>query len=333
MSEQRKYGEGIDEEVIKFMAIHYASLIVEDRLFKALKDRGIDAIYATHNEPARIEVFRVLLNEVHRRVHGNLYFDSSKVDLALHGILRENLKIKKGSGQEFEKSYHVGIDYVFLCEYPTRKNRQKVVVPLFIIGKSELENAKEVEIEGAVNEVLRYGGTPESVRIALENILKFTRIVLTRTVTSKNEEGCIVNEVGEIPVYSDIACGVLYAVYVDIPSMYEEVAGDSELAKLTISDWLVTLILLGMPMHQVNVASSDSPPERPRNGGLVNDIAREVRQRASEIIKGFGENFEKSVQEAERAARQRSREVKKQREKHLEEESEAIKRRRLGITI
>jgi len=333
MSRQRKYGEGIDEEVIKFMAVHYASLTVEDRLFKALRDRGIDAVYAMHNEPARIGVFRVLLNEVHRHVHGNLYFDSGKVDLALHGILRENLKIKKGPGQEFEKSYHVGIDYVFLCEYPTQKSHRKVVVPLFIIGKSKLENAKEVEIGDAINEVLRYGGTPESVRIALENLLKFTRIMLTRTVTGKNEEECIVDKVGEISVYSDIACGVLYAVYVDIPSMYEEVARDSELAKLTISDWLAALILLGMPIYQVNIASSDSPPERHRNGGLVNDIAREVRQRASEIIKGFGENLRKPIQEAERAVRQKLREVKKQRERHLEEESETIGRRRLGISI
>ncbi len=148
-------------EVTEFLAEHYASFIIEDKLFKALKDRGIEAVYATHNEPARLGAFRVLLNEVHKRVHGNLYFKPSKVDLALHGILRENLKIKGDLGRESEKSYHVGIDYVFLCEYPTRDRSRKVVVPLFIIGKSELEKAKEVKMEEAIKEVLNVGGIPK----------------------------------------------------------------------------------------------------------------------------------------------------------------------------
>jgi len=69
---------------------HYASFIFEDKLFKALKERGIEAVYATHNEPVRLGAFRVLFNEVHKRVHGNLYFEPSEVDLALHGILRES---------------------------------------------------------------------------------------------------------------------------------------------------------------------------------------------------------------------------------------------------
>jgi len=286
--------EDTNNEVIELLVRHYTSFIIEDKLFKALRDRGIDAVYATHNEPVRLGAFRVLLKEVYRRVHSDLYFDSSKVDLALHGILKEELKI---TGQGYKKSYPIGIDYVLLLEYPTRDKSKKVVVPLLVIAKSKLEEAKKVKIKNVIDKVLRLRNVPYDIRIALKNLPRFTRILLTRTVTSENEkEGCIAGEVGGIPVYSDIACGVVHTVYVDIPSKYDEVVGDSELARLTVEHWLVALIVgLSIPIQAIESPSSD-PPEPPSDGGLVNNIVREIRRRAKEVI---GENLEELKREAE----------------------------------
>ncbi len=129
---------------------------------------------------------------------------------------------------------------------------------------------------------------------------------------------------GKIRVYSDIACGILYAIYLDIPLIYSEVVRDDELARLTLSDWLVALICLGIPISQVVIASSDSPPES-KDGGLINDIVKEVYRRVKEIV---GEELEKHIQEAKREASQRLQRVGRQLRRDIKGQGEVTKRSR-----
>jgi hypothetical protein len=179
-------------------------------------------------------------------------------------------------------------------------------------------------MEDAIKGVLNVGGIPKNIGVALENLPRFTKILLTRTVISEYEEVCVTDEVGKIRVYSDIACGILYAIYLDIPLIYSEVVRDDELSRLTLSDWFVALICLGIPISQVVIASSDTPPES-KDGGLINDIVKEVYRRVKEII---GEELERYVQEVSREASQRLQKVGRRLRRDIKEQGGVAKRSR-----
>ena len=295
-------------DIIEFLAEYYSRFLVEDSLYPKLRGIFIEAgkkaggsgplrgvFYAESNEPVRLGAFRVLFNEVHRRVHGHL--SPRNFDLALHGVMKENLEVSSNIGLGITEQYHVGIDYVSLIEYPAPSKNMKVTVPLFIIAKSRPDDVKEVKIMEAVEAVtkaLPRGQNEEFKKVihALESIPKFTRIILTKTASNVNEP-CITKEHQGIPVYSDIACGIIGLVLMDLPKMYNEVVGDSELSKLTIPDWICTLISLAIPIIQIDVVSASSPPQPPKGGGGINieDIVRRIRQESQKsfhrLIRGL----------------------------------------------
>jgi len=329
--------DNVINDIIKFLAEHYSRYIVEDILFKELRDalkefnslkeklckrisdkpytcRLIEkylkhlkkVIYAKRNEPVRLGEFRVLFNEVYRRVHGDLL--PGGLDLALHGIMTEDLEILKvllnvrqemrKRMQETQKRYHVGIDYVSLIEYPAQGRDRKVIVPLFIIAKSGPDRLKEVDIKGAVEVTVkalaRYSKLGK-IKQTLESIPRFTRIILTGPEVEERITGeevhvkydnavCTIEEYQGIPVYSNIACGILRLVFEDLQKMYEEVVNSGVLSNLKIENWMTALFLLAIPIMQVEIVSASSPPGSPGGGVSVEEIFIEVYQEAFQKI-------------------------------------------------
>jgi len=302
-------------DIVEFLVEYYSRFIVEDSLFRELKSRfeeigkeaedsGLlqEVIYATSNEPVRLGEFRILFNEVYKRVHGSLL--SRNFDLALHGVMREDLKVLLSIGLKIAESYHVGIDYASLIEYPAPDKSRKVIVPLFIIAKSKPDDINKIKIREAVEAVtkaLPQNGEFKKVIQALRSIPRFTRIILTRTVREVDAP-CVIKEHQGIPVYNDIACGIIGPVFKDIPGMYDEIAANNELANLTIRDWISVLISLAIPIVRVDIATASSPPQPPREGGppgeggtTIENIVRQIRQMYEKALSKAAEVFEKEA--------------------------------------
>jgi len=263
-------------EITDLLLQHYLSFLVEDELFSELKKQGI--LYAERNEVVRLGAFRVLLWEAHKRVHGSL---EPRIDLAIHGVAKERLEALFHRGRN-ARGLHHGIDYAALIEYPAGGRR--IIVPLFVIAKSSPYGVREIRLKEAIEEALRDISLTENARRALENIPKFTRIALTRTVDSDEEARCEIGSYQGIPVYSDIACDVAYIVLKDIPEAYRMVLNDKALATLGVGDWFEALLSLATPL-QIVVASSASPPSPPPGGisiadQIVVNVRREVLRRA-----------------------------------------------------
>ncbi|GEM_PF-2610835 len=321
----RPFNNSINE-TIEFLTYHYHNFVIEDLLFRTLRDfiknlveelqreyfpcceETINAfackrevkeyldvlsktLYATSNEPVRLGAFRVLLLESYKRLLGDLVFKpSGVVDLALHGILKEESVILTSRNRAMLKSYHFGIDYMLLVEYPIPNRKHKVFVPLFVIAKSSFETIKEIDIIEAIRakieEPLERKDGPDNVTVALRSIPKFTRIVLTRVATYNEkiiEKPCVNREYQSIPVYGDLACGIISLVLKDLPDMYKMVISNEELVGITINDWIVALLSLAIPLLQVTVASANRPPDPP-GGATVDAVVRKIHQETLEKI-------------------------------------------------
>ncbi len=312
------------EEIVEFLARHYSSLVLEDLLFQNIRSlikrlakesykkyssecmmtgnsydcmkeienylrKLPNMIYATSNEPVRLGAFRVMFLELHNRFLGDLVFKPSRaIDLALHGILREELVISTTGSRVPLESFHIGIDYVFLVEYPAPNRESKVVVPLFIVAKSSPRAIKEIRVKEAVGALLEES-LERSVRLdnvmeALRNIPRFIRVVLTRTALygRENSKSCIIRGYSDMLVYNDIMCGIIGLILKDIPGIYKTIVEDEKLAGITTEDWIKALIGVSLPL-QVVAASGGRPPDPP--GGINADyLAKRVRQETLEKV-------------------------------------------------
>ena len=328
----RSSGDSIGE-IIEFLIGHYRSFVIEDLLFRSLRgfiknlveelhreyssecertgnvfackeevEEYLDVLsktlYATSNEPIRLGAFRVLLLESHKRLLGDLVFKPSGiVDLALHGILREKSAILISGNRATLKSYHIGIDYMSLVEYPVPSGEHKVVVPLFVIAKSSFEAIEEIRIVEAIKaigESLERDGRSDNVTVALQNIPKFTRIVLTRAAIYDEKmvkRPCVNGEYQSIPVYGDLACGIIGLIFKDIPEIYKMIIGNEKLISITINDWIRALLSLAIPLLQVTVASASRPPDPP--GGMTMDAV--VRKIHRETLERVGEEIQRQL--------------------------------------
>lgn len=330
----------IINEVIGLISYHYIDFVIEDELFRTLREHikklvedlreeynqkcfhvndtfecqkyienfldDLDNVfYATSSEPIRLGAFRVLLHEVYICIHGTLHFKPvSEVDLALHGVLKERLsQDRMHLGDDLmvspwdnlskeaipEREFHVGIDYVSLVEYPAQNSESTVVVPLFVIAKSNPAHIREIEIKEAINESIQYDTISKNVEYALRNMLSFTRIVLTRTEIKEDykcKNNKYLDKIG-VPVYNDFACGILGIIFQDIPELYENVVNDKKLSSLTLDDWMEALLSLAVPITQIVTASSSSPPKPPGYGGVsIDRLVKQIRQKAIKQIGG-----------------------------------------------
>lgn len=279
------------EEEVKSIVKSYESRCRPDRecLVEVVKnsEEFLNAIYATINEPVRLGAFRVLVNEVYRYVHGSPL--KPYEDLAVHGLLREQQILP------YSRRTYIGIDYIMLLEYPHPNRDLKVVVPLFIIAKSNVENAKNVKIKEAIDAVKNYIKKDDQIGrkllLALDYLPRFSRVVIMRAKANDKLERCKL-ENGDLVIYPNIACGVLGIVLGDVWEVYNTVIMDEHLSKLTIGDWLYTLLIMVSPalLLTIEVGKSDDPPQS--GGGRVledfpkkiNDVLDRVR-RSSENIK------------------------------------------------
>ena len=240
--------------------------------FEKLGEQMRGVIYAKSNEPARLGAFRILFIEVYKRRHGDL--SPGSFDLALHGIMREDLRVLSSIGLDTVESYHVGIDYASLMEYPTPDRKGTVIVPLFIIAKSEPDDINKIKIKEAIEfakTAIKYSQRNgklgkviqvEKVIQALDSIPEFTRIILTRAIPYVDEDQpCYIRKHQSIPVYYDIACSIIRLVFKDISEMYNKVKNEN-LTELDISHWISALISLAIPVI-VDITSADRPPRQP----------------------------------------------------------------------
>lgn len=212
-------------------------------------DRAKDSfnpIYATINEPVRLGAFRVLVNEVYKHVHGIPI--KPYEDLALHGYLKEHqvtLRHRDACGASWTPSYYervyVGIDYTILPEYPNPSSGKKVVVPMFIVAKSNVREDVIENIKRAVDVTMQYVECIEDeeirwrLHVALSNLRRFTRIAVLRAVTSDELKECRLIKDEQV-IYPNIACSVLWIVINDIRESYEVVVNSEALSELTLED-------------------------------------------------------------------------------------------------
>ena len=84
---------------------------------------------------------------------------------------------------------------------------------------------------------------------------------------------------GKIIVYGDIACGIIGLVLKDIPEMYNVIFKDSELSKLSISDWITASLILATPVI-VDTTSTDEPPLKPVGVYVIHSIVKRVFEKA-----------------------------------------------------
>ncbi len=205
-----------------------------------------------------------------------------------------------------KESYHSGIDYIYLAKYPMPNREGDVVVPLFVIAKSKDEDVNKIDIKGAINKIIEHLGTETGSQesdskshrkeIALQNIPKFTRVVLTKTreiYEDSNSSGKVMDNESclnanknhqNIPIYDDIMCGILGLILIDIPRIYRTIVKDEELSSITMDDWITALLNLAIPISQVTVTSGMKPPDPP--GGVTADnMFRMIQQEAIETLK------------------------------------------------
>ncbi len=291
-------------------------------------------VYSTSNEPVRLGAFRVLFLEAHTHLLGDLDWKPPReiLDLAVHGITQEKFEIYKfkiESSRGFtssKESYHTGIDYVYLAKYPMLGREGDVVVPLFVIAKSKDEDVNKIDINGAINKIIEHLGTETGSQesdskshrkeIALQNIPKFTRIVLTKARKihkDSNSDGKVLNAEScpnvnknhqNIPIYDDIICGILSLILIDIPRIYRTIIKNEELSSITMDDWITALLSLAIPVSQVTVTSGKKPPDPP--GGVTADnMFRMIRQEAIETL-------EKEIQQYQKEYSQRMEQLRRE---------------------
>ena len=302
----------------KFYRAHYnVDREIIEQEFRKMKNDYLNklkkVVYSTSNEPVRLGAFRVLLLEAHTHLLGDLDWKLPKevLDLAVHGIVQEKFVYYEleGNSRGFtssKESYHSGIDYIYLAKYPMPNREGDVVVPLFVIAKSKDEDVNKIDINGAINKIIEHLGTETGSQesdskshrkeIALQNIPKFTRVVLTKTreiYEDSNSSGKVMDNESclnanknhqNIPIYDDIMCGILGLILIDIPRIYRTIVKDEELSSITMDDWITALLNLAIPISQVTVTSGMKPPDPP--GGVTADnMFRMIQQEAIETLK------------------------------------------------
>ncbi len=279
----------------KFYRAHYnVDREIIEQEFRKMKNDYLNklkkVVYSTSNEPVRLGAFRVLLLEAHTHLLGDLDWKLPKevLDLAVHGIVQEKFVYYEleGNSRGFtssKESYHSGIDYIYLAKYPMPNREGDVVVLLFVIAKSKDEDVNKIDIKGAINKIIEHlgneTGSQESdgkshrEEIALQNIPKFTRIVLTKTreiYEDSNSDSKVLDAEScsninknhqSIPIYDDIICGVLGLILIGIPRIYRTIIENEELSSITMDDWITALLSLAIPVSQVTVTSGKNPPD------------------------------------------------------------------------
>jgi len=300
--------EELAQVLYEMLKPHYISLYIEERFYKRLREalRRFDkkgwssVVWAEKSESARIGFVKALIIDIHRVVHGDFTIPSTNVVGRLDFITTWH-----GHGKEWvSETLSTGIDLIYLIEYPRNaRNGGSVIVPLFIVTKSDLDKMRnEVKVSDIVNQRLKdfdrhSSGKDEKVRIALENIPRFVRGIITETVFGVSdlrddrwsriykrieEKGeCLVADdiVGNqlnLRTYCDIICGALNLVLRDIPEIYNIVANDRKLASLSLADWIAAILYISRELVSSTTPSSCSRPPRQNIEYVVNKVVRDL---------------------------------------------------------
>lgn len=286
--------------------------------------RHLKGFYAGSNEPVRVGVFRTLFREAYSKVYGELSDQPPSpdafIDLVLHGVIRERkekLIVRLSSlGADFEEAKYnmdIGIDYAFIVSYPhidptTGANQSRVIVPFFFIAKSSIAGAKRLRLDEAVEESLKrirpgQDSRADMVRMTLENMKSFTKVVLTRFNYGQKRKDddkypCADTSENGIVIYRDIACAIFKLVFEDIWRAYEAVI-ERGLAGLTVQDWLRALLELQAPVVLLEISSASDPP---RNTGLGGAVIEELADRVrNEVLSKVSSELTKAIDNAKRS--------------------------------